>query len=275
MAFGPILSPEWLHEHLGEPDLKVVDLRWYLDGRSGRNAYESGHIPGAVFVRLEELGEERGAGRHPLPTRETFEKTMRNAGIDNGDRIVVYDDVCGSVAGRLWWLLRAFGHAKSGVLDGGIPAWGSPLETKSATPKPGSFVAREPSWSDVVSYDQLRGGEVEGLLLDARAPSRYRGEEEPIDPKAGHIPGAVSACWQENLGPDGRFLPPEQLRDRFRRLGVKQGPDAILYCGSGVSTIHNLIALELAGLSGARVYAGSWSDWSTHEDAPVATGGTP
>jgi thiosulfate/3-mercaptopyruvate sulfurtransferase len=275
MGFGPIVSPEWLQEHLGEPQLKVVDLRWYLDGRSGRAAYDGGHIPGAVFVALEDIGAEEGAGRHPLPTRKRFEAAMRHADVDNADGVVVYDDVAGSVAGRLWWLLRAFGHAAAAVLDGGIQAWAGPLETEVTTPRRGDFDAREPSWSDVVLYDQLRRGEVDGVLLDARLPSRYRGEEEPVDPKAGHIPGAVSACWQGNLGPDGRYLAPEQLRERFRALGVKAGGEAILYCGSGVNTIHNLIALELAGLRGARVYAGSWSDWSAHEDAPVATGTDP
>ena len=275
MRFGPIVPPEWLRERLGEPGLRVVDLRWYLDGRSGRAAYESGHIPGAVFVDLDEISGEKGAGRHPLPSREGFEAAIREAGVGEDDRVVVYDDAGGSVAGRLWWLLRAFGHEAGAVLDGGIQAWGQPLDTKPEKPARGDFKAREPTWSDVVFYEQVRRGEANGVLLDARAGSRYRGEEEPVDPKAGHIPGARSAPWQGNLGPDGRYLPPERLRERFGNLGVQKGSDAILYCGSGVSTIQNLIALELAGLAGARVYAGSWSDWVSHEDAPVATGPDP
>ena len=275
MGFGPIVSPEWLREHLGERDVKVVDLRWYLDGRSGRAAYEGGHIPGAVFVDLEDISGEEGAGRHPLPSRETFESAMRGAGVHNGDRVVAYDDAGGSVAGRLWWLLRAFGHERAAVLDGGIQTWASPLETEPAAPAPGDFQAEQPSWRNVIFYEQLRRGDVKGILLDARAGARYRGEEEPVDPKAGHIPGARSAPWQGNLGRDGRYLPPEKLRERFTALGVQRGEDAILYCGSGVSTIQNLIALELAGLGGAMVYAGSWSDWVAHDDAPIATGRDP
>ena len=200
---------------------------------------------------------------------------MRGAGIGQGERVVAYDDVSGAVAGRLWWLLRSFGHARAAVLDGGIQAWGSPLETASVRPAAGDFTAADPGWADVVVYEQLRRGEAEGVLLDARAGRRYRGEEEPIDPRAGHIPGARSAPWQGNLGPDGRYLPPERLRERFSGLGVTSGAEAILYCGSGVNTIHNLVALELAGLKGARVYAGSWSDWSRRHDAPIATGDEP
>jgi len=275
MGFGPIVAPEWLRQHLGEPGLAVVDLRWYLDGRSGRAAYDSGHIPGAVFVDLDDICGEEGAGRHPLPTKERFQAAVRRAGIGNGDRVVAYDDAGGSVAGRLWWLLRSFGHGAAAVLDGGIQAWGAPLESHRSEPPPGDFAAAEPAWADVVSYGQLRRGDVSGVLLDARAGSRYRGEQEPVDPKAGHIPGALSAPWQANLGPDGRYLPPERLRERFRGLGVDRGEDAILYCGSGVSTIQNLIALELAGLAGARVYAGSWSDWCSHPEAPVATASKP
>jgi thiosulfate/3-mercaptopyruvate sulfurtransferase len=274
-GFGPVVSPEWLREHARDPDLRILDLRWYLDGRSGRDAYGHGHIPGAVFVDLGDISGKSGAGRHPLPGREQFQAAMRRAGVNRGDRVVVYDDASGSVAGRLWWLLRAFGHDEAAVLDGGIQAWGAPLETDVPPARAGDFVAREPDWSDVVLYEQLRDGAASGVLLDARLASRYRGEEEPIDPRAGHIPGARSAPWQENVGADGRYLPPVKLRVRVNRLGVQAGEQAILYCGSGVSTIQNLIALELAGLHGARIYAGSWSDWSRRQDAPVATGSEP
>jgi thiosulfate/3-mercaptopyruvate sulfurtransferase len=274
-GFGPVVSPEWLRRHASERDLRIVDLRWYLDGRSGRDAYARGHIPGAVFVDLADISGKSGAGRHPLPSRARFQAAMRAAGVNRGDRVVVYDDASASVAGRLWWLLRVFGHDAAAVLDGGIQAWGEPLQTREPQPHRGDFVARQPDWTSVVTYQQLRDGSASGVLLDARAPSRYRGEEEPIDPRAGHIPGALSAPWQGNVGPDGRYLPPERLRRRFHRLGVRHGEQAVLYCGSGVSTIQNLIALELAGMRGARVYAGSWSDWSRHDDAPVATGREP
>src|SRR5438094_9797158 len=159
MGFGPIVSPEWLREHLGEPGLAVVDLRWYLDGRSGLAAYEGGHIPGAVFVELDDISGEAGAGRHPLPSGAKFGAAMRRAGIGQGDRVVVYDDVSGAVAGRLWWLLRSFGHGRAAVLDGGIQAWGSPLETDSVHPAEGDFTAADPGWTDVVLYRQLRRGE--------------------------------------------------------------------------------------------------------------------
>jgi thiosulfate/3-mercaptopyruvate sulfurtransferase len=274
-SFGPIVSPEWLRSHLREPNLVVVDMRWYLDGRSGKAAYDKGHIPGAVFLDLAEVSGDSGAGRHPLPSRDRFERALRRAGVNRSDRVVAYDDASGSTAGRLWWLLRSFGHQAAAVLDGGIQAWGQPLETVASQRPAGDFLAAEPAWADVVSYEQLRQGQAPGVLLDARAGRRYRGEEEPIDRRAGHIPGAKSAPWQGNLGPDGRYLPAADLRRRFQQLGVSSGGEAILYCGSGVSSIQNLIALELAGLHGARVYAGSWSDWSSHEDAPVATGPEP
>jgi thiosulfate/3-mercaptopyruvate sulfurtransferase len=269
---APLVQPGWLILEQGNPDLRIVDFRWYLDGRSGRAAYEAGHIPGAVFVELDAISGPQGPGRHPLPSRDRFESTIREAGVNRGDVVVAYDDASGSVAGRLWWLLRSFGHLRAAVLDGGIQAWGQPLETEARRPAAGDFVASEPTWADVVFYDDLRSGRAAGVLLDARAGSRYRGEEEPVDPKPGHIPGAKSAPWQENVGADGRYLPATQLRERFQKLGVERGEDAILYCGSGVSTIQNLIAMELAGLRGARIYAGSWSDWCSHGDAPVATG---
>src|SRR5438270_11064382 len=177
---GPIVSAEWLRRHVPDAALRIIDIRWYLDGRSGKAAYDSGHIPGAVFVDLDrDISGEHGAGRHPLPGREQFEAAMRRVGVDNGDMVVAYDDASGSIAGRLWWLLRAFGHVRAAVLDGGIQAWGQPLETKRVQPQQGNFTAREPSWQDVVSYDDLRSGRVKGILLDARARDRYRGEKEP------------------------------------------------------------------------------------------------
>jgi len=269
--FGPLVSAEWLRDHRGEPDLRVVDLRWKLGGPPGREGYDAGHLPGAVFIDLDrDITAPSGPGRHPIPSREQFQAAMRRAGVNRGDRVVAYDDAGGSVAARLWWLLRFFGHERAAVLDGGLQAWGQPLEIEAPAPAAGDFEAAEPNRAEVVDRHGLHG-----LLLDARAPERYRGEVEPVDPKAGHIPGARSAFWQESLDERQHFKAGEELRQRFRDLGVESGEEVIAQCGSGVNAAHVLLALELAGFKGARLYEGSWSDWSSHPDAPVATGPEP
>jgi thiosulfate/3-mercaptopyruvate sulfurtransferase len=273
MAFGPVVSPEWLREHLHDPVLRIIDFRWYLVGGKGRDAYERGHIPGAVFVDLEAVTGKEGGGRHPLPARAQFEQEMQKAGLSADTTVVVYDDVGGSVASRLWFLLRWFGHESQAVLDGGIGAWGMPLETEIRKVARGTFRSRKPDRSKILDYDDVR--KLTGVpLLDARAGERYRGEKEPVDPKAGHIPGALSAPWAENLGPDGRFKSPEELRERFAELGAAGEEGAVVYCGSGVNATHDLLAMEVAGLKIGRLYAGSWSDWSGR-DAPIATGKDP
>ena len=272
-AFGPLISPEWLREHIDDRDLRVIDFRWYLMGGKGRDAYERGHIPGAVFVDLEAVtGKDRG-GRHPLPPGEQFEKEMQKAGIGPRTKVIAYDDAGGSIASRLWFLLRLFGHPSQAVLDGGLAAWGGPLETQESAADRGAFRSSEPDRSGILDYDDVR--RLAGVpIIDARAGERYRGEKEPIDPKAGHIPGARSAPWAENLGPDGRFKSGEELRKRFAELGVGAESGAVAYCGSGVNATHDLLAMELAGIKNGRLYAGSWSDWSSR-DAPVATGPHP
>jgi thiosulfate/3-mercaptopyruvate sulfurtransferase len=273
MSFGPLVDAAWLHEHHADPDVRVVDLRWYLDGRSGRAAYEAGHVPGAVFVDLDAMsGHEPGRGRHPLPDAALFERAMREAGVGRGTAVVVYDDAGGAVAGRLWWMLRYFGHDRAAVLDGGIQAWGEPRSTEVARPAPGDFAAAPPRTELKVELEDVRALSGDALLLDARAGERYRGETEPVDSKAGHIPGARNAPAAGNLGEDGRFRPAEELRSRFEALGVTDPSRVVVYCGSGVSACHDLLALELAGLPGARLYPGSWSEWSSRPDAPVATG---
>jgi len=270
-AFGPLVSAGWLHDHINDEDVRVVDFRWYLDGRKGSDAYERGHIPGAVFIELDDVTGEEGGGRHPLPTREKFQAAMRVAGVDTTTKVVAYDDTGGSIAARLWFLLDLFGHEAQAVLDGGLQAWGEPLETGMSSPAPGDFRASEPDRSRTLDFAAVR--DLRGVpVLDARAGERYRGEKEPVDPKAGHIPGAVSAPFSENLGPDGRFKSPAALRARFAGLGAENG--AVVYCGSGVNATHDLLAMELAGVPNGRLYAGSWSDWS-HHDAPVATGKEP
>lgn len=274
MSAGPLVSAAWLSEHLEDADLRIIDFRWYLDGRSGRAAYDAGHIPGAVFVDLdgEVTGHRPNAGRHPLPEPAAFENAMRAAGVNRRDLVVVYDDLGCHSAARLWWLLGYFGHEAVAVLDGGLQTWASPLSTQQVEPVTGDFVAASPRVEMKLDYDEVRALPTDVVVLDARAPERYRGEVEPIDPVAGHIPGARSAFYRDNLGSDMRFLPSDQLRRRFEALGVTNGANAVAYCGSGVSACHNLLALSTAGLPGARLYPGSWSDWCNRPDAPIATG---
>lgn len=271
---GPLIGADDLASRLGDPRLSLLDIRWSLaDPSGGRARYAEGHIPGAVFVDLEDVtgrpSSRAGFGRHPLPGREAFEEAMREAGVSADDGVVVYDDAGASVAARLWWLLRLHGHDRVMVLDGDINGWTGPVEPGVVTPRRGDFVASEPDrsmWLDRAEVAALPEGHV---LIDVRTADRYAGEQEPVDPVAGHIPGARNIPWQDNLGPDGRFLPPESLRELY--AGVRPG-SVVTYCGSGVTSCHTAIALELAGLGPVRVYAGSWSDWIAAEDPPVATG---
>ena len=271
-GFGPLVTADWLHEHLSDRDLRVVDFRWYLAGRKGAEEYAKGHVPGAVFVDLEDV-TGKGPGRHPLPTGAQFEAAMRAAGIGGSTAVVVYDDVGGSVAARLWFLLRWFGHERQALLDGGLQAWGGPLETAAPHVSQGDFKVSQPDYTRVVDFDQVK--KHRGVpVLDARAGERYRGEKEPVDPKAGHIPGARSAPFSGNLREDGRFKSRQELRERFAEVGVDAEEGAVVYCGSGVNACHNLFAMELAGVKNVRLYEGSWSDWSSR-DAPIATGSEP
>ena len=267
-GFGPLVSADWLSDHLAAEDLRVIDLRWYTDGRSGRDAYLSGHVPGAVFVDLDrDITGTEGPGRHPIPSREQFQEAMRAAGVEPESGVVVYDDLGGFSAARLWWLLRYFGHPSVAVLDGGLVAWRGPLEREPASPARGSFWAAVPDLSMVVDRDHVQAAR-RAVVFDARAPDRYRGDVEPFDPKAGHIPGARNVPWRSNLGADWRFLPPAELR---RSYAAPKGREVIAYCGSGVTASVDLLAMELAGIRGSKLYEGSWSDWS-RQDLPVATG---
>jgi thiosulfate/3-mercaptopyruvate sulfurtransferase len=271
MAFGPLVAVDWLREHITDADVRVVDFRWYLQGRDGREEYLKGHIPGAVFVDLEDVTGAEGSGRHPLPTGDQFQQAMRTAGVGSNTRVVAYDDAGGSVAARLWFLLRFFGHEAQAVLDGGIQGWGTPLVTELPRVEPGDFAAQSPNTSLVLDYVAVRA--MRGVpLIDARAGPRYRGETEPIDPKAGHIPGALNAPFNKNLDAGGRFKSAAELRAQYESLGAANG--AVFYCGSGVNATHHLLAMQVAGLPNARLYAGAWSDWS-RRDAPVATGSEP
>jgi thiosulfate/3-mercaptopyruvate sulfurtransferase len=254
----------------------VLDVRWRLGGPPGRELYAAGHIPGAVFVDLDrDLAAPPGpGGRHPLPATADFEQAMRLAGVMDGRPVVVYDDADSTAAARAWWLLRYFGHQSVRVLDGGLRAWtaaGQPVgPTSDYYGAVGDFTAR-PGQLDLLDADGAASLARAGLLLDARARERYRGEVELVDPVAGHIPAAVSAPTSENVNSDGTFRSPAELTARFRALGATEERAVGAYCGSGVTAAHEVLALALAGVPAA-LYLGSWSDWITDPSRPVATG---
>ncbi|MEU3146692.1 MULTISPECIES: sulfurtransferase [unclassified Streptomyces] len=266
----------------GDPPV-LLDVRWQLSTAAaageppfdGRAAYRAGHLPGAVFVDLDKelAAPPAGRGRHPLPGPEEFGAAMRRAGVSAGTPVVVYDGGMGWGAARAWWLLRWTGHPDVRVLDGGLPSWDGPLETTEPEPAEGDFVP-VPGPAGLLDADGAAALARSGLLLDARAGERYRGEVEPIDPVGGHIPGAVSAPTTENVGPDGRFLPAGELGARFRELGVSADTRVGVYCGSGVSGAHEVLALAVAGIP-AELYVGSWSEWSSDPERPVAVGPDP
>lgn len=283
---SPLISPTSLAERLsGSTPPTLLDVRWSLAGPPGRELYAVGHLPGAVFVDLDaELAGPPGAGgRHPLPDPMQLQVALRRAGVRQGHLVVAYDAADGSIAARLWWLLRWSGHDAVAVLDGGFAAWqaeGRPVVTEEPAMQPtadvGDVVIR-PGNMPVLDADAAAALATTGALLDARAPQRYRGETEPIDPRAGHIPGARNAPATGHLGPDGRWLPPQELARRFTELGVRAGEPVGAYCGSGVTATAVVLALELAGVTSvsrpAALYAGSWSHWCTDPSRPVATGG--
>ena len=258
-----------LAARIDDPALRVVDVRWYL-GRpgDGRLAYDTAHIPGAIFVDMDtDLVAQSGPGRHPLPSPAVFASRLGALGIGSQHEVVVYDDVGGWVAARLWWMLDDLGHRAVSVLDGGYPAWvahGGAVEVGVGRAWPPADLALAPDWTRVVDRDGLRSRLGEVILLDARGGPRYRGEVEPIDPVAGHIPTARNAPTDGNLGSDGTFLPAGDLRSRFEGLGAgADDPQVVNSCGSGVSACHNALAMRIAGLPDPILYPGSWSDWST------------
>ncbi|MGW0120051.1 sulfurtransferase [Streptomyces sp. NPDC003327] len=272
----PIISAsELLSESAGERPPVLLDVRWTLGGPPGRPEYEAGHLPGAVYVDLDtELAGPPGTGgRHPLPDVAAFGAAMRRAGVSTGRPVVVYDGGLGWGAARAWWLLRWAGHPDVRVLDGGLAAWTGELSRETPSPEPGDFRPK-PGALGLLDADEAAALARSGLLLDARAAERYRGDVEPIDRVGGHIPGAVSAPTTENVGPDGLFLAADALRERFTALGVGAGTPVAVYCGSGVSGAHEVLALALADIPAA-LYAGSWSEWSSDPSRPVATGPDP
>ncbi len=275
----PLISVDELTAALDDPALVLLDVRWSLGQTDGRERYLGGHIPGARFVDLDRdlaavTSPERG--RHPLPRPEDFERTLRTLGITTESRIVVYDQAESFGASRLWWMLRNAGLDSARVLDGGLDAWlraggelsvGNPLAAA-----PGSVTVR---WGEMptIDIDEAAHFAADGILLDARAGERYRGEVEPMDPRAGHIPGALSAPTTENLDDTGAFLPAAQLRERFERLGA--GDSALAsYCGSGITAAHQILALAIAGYPAA-LFPGSWSQWANDPERPAAVGAAP
>ncbi|MCX4765530.1 sulfurtransferase [Streptomyces sp. NBC_01275] len=261
----------------------VLDVRWQLTLAKaageppfdGRAAYAAGHVPGAVYVDLDrELAGTPGTGgRHPLPDVTEFGAAMRRAGVSAGRPVVVYDGGQGWAAARAWWLLCWTGHPDVRVLDGGLPTWEGELSVDVPAPLEGDF-APTPGAVGLLDADAAAALAGSGVLFDARAGERYRGEVEPIDRVGGHIPGAVSAPTTANVGPDGRFLPAEELRSRFKTLGAHDGAEVGVYCGSGVSGAHEVLALAAAGIPAA-LYVGSWSEWSSDPARPVAVGPDP
>jgi thiosulfate/3-mercaptopyruvate sulfurtransferase len=273
---SPLISAAALLAALeGRQRPTVLDVRWTLGGPPGIEGYRRGHIPGAVFVDLDtELSDAPGPrGRHPLPEAGAFSADMQRAGVFGQRDVIVYDESNSMAAARAWWVLRYFGHPRVSVLDGGIAAWtraGYELDTATPDPEPGDFVA-SPGGMSVLDADGAAALARAGVLLDARAPERFAGAHEPVDPVGGHIPRARNRPTAENVGADGRFLDPGSLSDAFAAVGVGGGVQVGAYCGSGVSAAHEVLALELAGHKAA-LYPGSWSEWVTDPHRPVARG---
>lgn len=267
---GPVVDQAWWRAHRDE--VVLADVRWYLDGRSGRQAFEQAHLPGAVFVDLDRClaaAPSPDGGRHPLPPPEVFAQGMAEAGIGEDGVVVAYDDAGGVVAARLVWMLRVTGH-RAALLDGGLTAYDGPTESGPVARSRARFGARPWPAAALVDLDEvLAGGHV---LVDARDANRFRGEIEPVDPRAGHVPGALNVPCRGNLDPAGRLLPVPELRTRFADAGVPDAAEVVSYCGSGVNACHNLLAMEHAGLGRGRLWPGSWSQYSHRPDLPAATG---
>lgn len=279
MTYSTLVSTQTLHQQLNNPDWVIVDCRFSLaDAEAGAKAYRHGHIPNARYAHLDKdlsSAITDFTGRHPLPNFALLAKKLGDWGITNTSQVVVYDDAGGAFAGRLWWLLRCMGHDKVAVLNGGIKQWqkqGLPVTTTLPTVKHATFrpYLNESAWLNAVQVQNSLAQKTI-CLIDARTPERYRGKQEPIDPVAGHIPGALNRVFQLNLDSNGLFLSAEQLREQFNQaLGTTAPEQVVHYCGSGVTACHNLLAMEYAGLTGSKLYAGSWSEWIRNKNRAVA-----
>ena len=281
---SPLITAAELARHLDDPSWIVVDCRFTLtDPAAGPATYARAHIPGARYANLDEdLSRHPGPrdGRHPLPAAEDFAARLGAWGIGNDSRVVAYDEATGAMAARLWWLLGWLGHDRRLVLDGGFAGWsaaGLPVEARKPAWQPTRFVPRNVADDSVVAAADLPGLQTSGsLLVDARAAPRYRGEQEPIDPIAGHVPGAVNRPASVNVETDGRFRAPDALRRELTEvLGGRPASDLIAMCGSGVAACQLLLALDVAGLEAGKLYAGSWSEWIRDPERPIAKGPKP
>ena len=259
--------------------VRLLDVRWRLDRPDGRPAHREGHLPGAVYVDLDAELARHGDpidGRHPLPDRADLQAAARRWGVDDGDAVVVYDDLGGQSAARAWWLLRASGLADVRLLDGGLSAWreaGLPLEQGDVVARPGGVTLGDDPWP-VIDADEAAAWPRTGVLVDSRAAERYRGDVEPVDPRAGHVPGAVNLPTAGNLDQSGRFVDAARLRARFEEAGVGPSTPVAVYCGSGITAAHNALAATIAGFEPV-LFAGSWSAWSNDPTRPLATGDGP
>lgn len=280
-VFSTLVDVATLQAHLHDPKWRIVDCRHQLAApEAGELAYAAGHLPGAVFMHLDRdlSGPKTGTnGRHPLPDAQQLAKRLGALGIDGETQVVAYDDAGGMMAGRLWWLLRWLGHERVAVLDGGLPRWqraGGALSSAVPQHPATEFVAapRDLVVDCATVLDSLdKAGSGSLCIVDARSPDRFRGENETIDPVGGHIPGARNRFFMDNLDAEGCFRPPAELRREFLALLAGAEPaEAVMQCGSGVTACHNLLAMEIAGLHGARLYAGSWSEWCSDPSRPVA-----
>lgn len=279
MTYTTLISAATLEQYLDHSDWVIIDCRFSLaDTKAGAAAYRHGHIANARYAHLDKdlsSAITDFTGRHPMPNFTLLAKKLGDWGITNTSQVIAYDDTGGAFAGRLWWLLRCLGHNQVVLLDGGIKHWqklGFPVTTTLPTIKPAAFrpYLNEAAW---LSALQVQNGLAQKAicLIDARAPERYRGEQEPIDPVAGHIPGALNRAFQLNLDSNGLFLSPETLREQFKRLIATNAPEHVVhYCGSGITACHNLLAMEHAGLTGSKLYAGSWSEWIRNKNRAVA-----
>lgn len=278
--FAPLISARDLALHIENPAWRIFDCRHDLTNPEfGRSAYASGHLPRAIFLHLDEdlSGPMTGAnGRHPLPDPEQLARRLAECGVGKDTQVVAYDDAGGMFAARLWWLLRWLGHDRVAVLDGGFHAWcrgAHVLSTETASTSAATFTPELHPLAVDADYVMGRLDSADMVLIDARSPDRFRGENETLDPVAGHIPGAVNRFFRDNLAPDGLFKQPSVLREEFGAFLKGHSPDRVVHqCGSGVTACHNVLAMEAAGLSGSRLYAGSWSEWCADPARPVATG---
>ena len=281
-AIPSLVDVAWLQNHLADPHIAVVDTRWYLmNPPQGDEEYAASHIRGAVYLSIDRdlsAAPFDGPGRHPIPAPDRLRATLSAAGIDAHTHVVVYDSAGGSTATRLWWLLRYYGHTAVSLLDGGWQAWqaaGAPVASGIETRTPRVFTGT-PQPHMVVNADTVEAirSQPGHLVLDARAAERYTGAVEPFGPRAGHIPGAISLPFAGNLTPAGTFKPPAELAERYQAAGIDTASDIVCYCGSGVTATHDIFVLHLLGRD-ARLYEGSWSDWSSAAHRPISTGEQP